>query len=279
MILSKCYKGSASNPAEKQLRCITCHDPHVEPTVAEAPAFFNGKCMSCHTEQSCKASTAARRQTAPADNCVGCHMQKREGVAIAHTSVTNHRIVARPDEPFPDAAFKMTTTAMPDLIYLNAESADSTPPPVTLLQAYSQLKEQSPAYAASYAKTLGELEKTEPENAIVQAALGHQALAANQWDAAAEHLRESLKLDPAQPAVYADMSAVAGQNGQAAEAVALQQKAVMLDPYNAALQKALVLRLIDAKQYPEAEAAMEKYLESFPEDEFMRKMLAIARQP
>jgi predicted Zn-dependent protease len=206
-------------------------------------------------------------------------MQKREGVAIAHTSVTNHRIVARPDEPFPDAAFKMTTTAMPDLIYLNAESADSTPPPVTLLQAYSQLKEQSPAYAASYAKTLSELEKTEPENAIVQAALGHQALTANQWDAAAEHLQESLKLNPAQPAVYADLSEVAEQKGQAAEAVALQQKAVMLDPYNAALQKALVLRLIDAKQYPEAEAAMEKYLESFTEDEFMRKMLAMAMQP
>ena len=279
MILSKCYKGSASNPAEKQLRCITCHDPHIEPTAAEAPAFFNGKCMSCHTEQSCKASIAVRKQTAPADNCIGCHMQKREGVAIAHTSVTNHRIVARPDEPFPDAAFQMTTAATPDLIYLNAESSNSTPPAITLLQAYSQLKDQSPAYAASYQRVLSELERSEPENALVQAALGHQALAANQWDAAAEHLHESLKLNPTQPAVYADLSAVAEQNGEAAEAVTLQQKAVMLDPYNAPLQKALVLRLIDAKQYPEAEAAMEKYLENFPEDDFMRKMLAIAKQP
>jgi len=279
MILSKCYKGSANNPAEKQLRCITCHDPHVEPTATEAPAFFNGKCMSCHTEQNCKASIAVRKQTAPADNCIGCHMQKREGVAIAHTSVTNHRIVAQPDEPFPDAAFQMTTAALPDLIYLNAESSNSTPPAITLLQAYSQLKEQSPAYAASYQRVLNELERSEPENALVQAALGHQALTANQWDAATEHLQESLKLNPAQPAVYADLSAVAEQKGEAAEAVTLQQKAVMLDPYNAPLQKALVLRLIDAKQYPEAEAAMEKYLENFPEDDFMRKMLAIAKSP
>jgi len=44
------------------------------------------------------------------------------------------------------------------------------------------------------------------------------------------------------------------------------------------MQKTLVLRLINAKQYPEAEAAMEKYLQNFPEDDFMRKMLAIARQ-
>ena len=279
MILSKCYKGNANNPAEKQLRCITCHDPHIEPTAAEAPAFFNGKCMSCHTEQSCKASIAIRKQTAPADNCIGCHMQKREGVAIAHTSVTNHRIVGRPDEPFPDAAFAMTTAALPDLIYLNAESPDSAPPAITLLQAYSQLKEQSPSYAASYQKVLNELERSEPQNAVVQAALGHQALTANHWDAAAEHLQQSLKLNPAQPAVYADLSAVAEQKGEAAEAVTLQQKAVMLDPYNAPLQKALVIRLIDAKQYSEAEAAMEKYLENFPEDDFMRKMLAIAKQP
>ena len=277
MILSKCYRGSANNPAEKQLRCITCHDPHIEPTAAEAPAYFNGKCMSCHTAQSCQASMTARRQAS--DNCIGCHMQKRDGVAIAHTSITNHRIVARPDEPFPEAAFQMTTAAMPDLIYLNGESKESMPPALTLLEAYKQLKEQSPAYAASYVRTLSELEKSKPENAVVQAALGHQALAANQWDEAAEHLRESLKLNPMQPAVYADLSAVAEQKGEAVEAVAMQQKAVMLDPWNGSLQKALVLRLIGAKRYPEAQAAMETYLQNFPEDDFMRKMLTMAKEP
>ena len=288
MILSKCYRSSADNPAEKQLRCITCHDPHIEPTAAEAPGYFNGKCMSCHTDQSCKAPAAARASTKtatlPADNCIGCHMQQREGVAISHTSVTNHRIVARPDEPFPDAAFTMTTAALPDLIHLDPEQdpgrGKSEPPPaITLLQAYGQLKDQSPVYAASYLRTLAELEKTTPQNAIVQAALGRQALAAGQLSAATEHLNASLRLDPVQPAVYADLSSVADQSGQPAEAVSMQQKAVALDPFNAPLQKSLVLRLINARQYAEAQTAMEKYLQSFPEDDFMRKMLAIARQP
>jgi len=205
-------------------------------------------------------------------------MQKRAGGAISHTSLTNHRILARPGEAFPDAAFQMTTAALPDLIYLDGEHPDSAPPAVTLLQAYGQLKEQSPAYAASYLKTLHELETSEPENAIVQAALGHQALAAGQLDEAAQHLQESLKLDPAQPAVFEDLSAIADQKGEAAEAVSMAQKAVMLDPFNAPMQKTLVLRLINAKQYPEAEAAMEKYVQTFPEDDLMRKMLAIARQ-
>jgi len=283
MIMSKCYRASAKLPGEKQMRCITCHDPHVEPTSAEAPAFFNARCMTCHTAQSCKAPAEERAHTAsataPADNCVGCHMPKRQGGAISHTSLTNHRIVRRPDEPFPDEAFAMTTKALPDLIYLDAAPGDTAPPSaVTLLQAYDQLKNQFPAYAASYEKTLHQLETTEPEHAIVQAALGHQALAARQLDEATQHLQESLRLDPAQPAVYVDLSEVADEKGDAAEAVAMAQKAVMLDPFNATMQKTLILRLINAKQYPEAEAAMEKYMQNFPEDDLMRKMLAMAKQ-
>ena len=279
MIMSKCYRSSLRQPAEKQMRCITCHDPHIEPTSEEAPAFFNGKCMSCHTAQSCKAPAQARASTAPADDCIGCHMQKRKGVAISHTTNTNHRIVAHPGEPFPDAAYEMTTTALPDLIYLDAVPGDTTPPPaVTLLQAYSQLKEESPAYLPSYLKTLHELETTEPKNAIVQAALGHKALTDGQLEDATQHLQESLRIDPVQPAVYADLSNIADQKGNASEAVTLQQKAVTLDPFNSLLRKTLVLRLISAKQYELAEATMEKYLQDFPEDDFMRKMLAIARQ-
>ena len=279
MILSKCYRASAGLSAEKQLRCISCHDPHVEPTSEEAPGFFNGKCMTCHTAQSCKASAQVRASTAPADNCIGCHMPKRKGVAISHTSITNHRIVARPDEAFPDAAFEMTTAALPDLIHLDAVPGGTTPlPAVTLLQAYSRLKDESQAYLPSYLKTLRELETTDPKSAIVQAALGHTALATGQIDEAVLHLRESLLIDPAQPAVYADLSSAADQKGDDVEAVALQQKAVGLEPFNALLRKTLVLRLIGAKQYEQAEAAMVKYLQDFPEDDFMRKMLAIAKQ-
>jgi hypothetical protein len=279
MILSKCYRASAGLPSEKQMRCISCHDPHVEPASEEAPAFFNGKCMSCHTAQSCKASAQVRAKTAPADNCIGCHMPKRAGGAISHTSLTNHRIVARPDEPFPDAAFQMTTAALPDLIYLDAAPGETAPPPaVTLLQAYSELKEKSPAYEASFLKTLRELETAEPDNALVQATLGHQALSAGRLDEAEQRFEESLKLDPAQPEVLSNLSEIAGQKGRADDAVTLAQKAVALDPFNAPLEKTLVMRLIDAKRYPEAEAAMEKYLENFPEDDLMRKMLAIAKQ-
>src|SRR5207244_4454741 len=116
MRLSKCYRGSAG-----QLGCLSCHDPHVQPAEEEVPRYFRAKCLACHTESSCKVPLAARQAQSPPDNCIGCHMPKRNLKVISHSALTNHRIVAAADEPFPDAAFHMTTPALPDLVHLNAK--------------------------------------------------------------------------------------------------------------------------------------------------------------
>ncbi len=286
MSLSKCFRATRSLPTAKQMRCITCHDPHVEPTRAEAPAWFNAKCLTCHTAASCTATTAARQATTPADNCIGCHMPQRDIQAISHTSATNHRIVVRPDEPFPDAAFTQTTAALPNLIHVNPAgergSKAAAPPALMLLQAFGDLRiskpQFAPSFTASWLKTLSELETSNPENAIVQAALGHRDLEDHKWPQAIDHLQHSLRLDPMQTNVYVDLSEAQDQSGQPEDAIASAKRAVALDPFVAGLQKTLVFRLINGKHYEEAEAAMETYLKNFPEDNFMRKMLAIARQ-
>jgi hypothetical protein len=283
MTLSKCYRATADLPAAKQMHCITCHDPHVEPTREDAPKFYNAKCMSCHTAQSCTAPAAVRHATlsatTPADNCIGCHMPKRDIRVISHSTATNHRIVARPDEPFPEAAFAQTTAAMPDLIHLNPAAGDSAvPSALTRLQAYGDLVKKKPEYAGSWLRTVNELEATSPENSIVQAALGHRDLQAHQLPEAIAHLQHALRLDPGQVEAYVDLSEAYDQAGQSEEAVVAAKNAVKLDPFAPALQKTLVFRLINGKHYDEAQAAMKGYLENFPEDDFMRKMLALANQ-
>jgi hypothetical protein len=283
MTLSKCYRATVDQPVAKQMHCITCHDPHVEPTREEAPKFYNAKCMSCHTAQSCTAPLAVRHATlsakTPADNCIGCHMPKRDIRVISHSTATNHRIVARPDEPFPDAAFAQTTASMPDLIHLDAVAGDgAAPSALTRLQAYGDLVKKKPQYADSWLRTVNELEATSPENPIVQAALGHRDLQAHKLADAIAHLQHALRLDAGQVEAYADLSEAYDQAGQPEEAIAAAKNAVKLDPFVAALQKTLVFRLINGKHYDEAQAAMKGYLEDFPEDDFMRKMLALANQ-
>lgn len=274
MTLSKCYRASKG-----RLSCITCHDPHVEPSRQEAPAYFNGKCLTCHTSQSCKLPLKTRMQQQPANNCIGCHMPQRDIQVISHSSATNHRIVATLDEPFPDVTFRQTTAALPDLIHLNpahltAAGQQAAPPSLlTLLQAYGELAENKPQYVASYLRVLDQLEKTEPENALVQAALGRRDLKNGDFSSAAGHLRHSLETGPAVATTYADLADALTHLGNTVEARPLIERAIQLDPFNPVTRKMLVVNLIEAKEYPDAQKALEDYLAVFPQDSFMRQML------
>ena len=278
MILSKCYRASLSQPTGQQMRCITCHDPHVEPTHAEAPAWFNSRCLQCHTRSSCTEPAALRHATTPADNCIGCHMPKRDDLALSHSALTNHRIVRNASEPFPAIAFHQTTAALPDLIDLDSE-AGMTPSPLTLLDAYDQLRRDHPQYQADYDRLLTRLAAQQPQNAHVLALLGHREWKQGSTTDARTHLLQSAKLDANQPAVYADLSAIDAKLGHAESAVAFARQAANLDPFNENRRHDLVLRMIDAQQYPQAVAVMQQYLAAFPEDAFLRKALAIASQP
>jgi hypothetical protein len=274
MILSKCYRSSG-----RGLSCITCHDPHVQPSRTEASAYFAGKCAGCHTDKSCKVPLSVRQQQKPPNDCAGCHMPKREVGVILHSSVTSHRIMARPDEPFPEAAFHQTTSALPDLIHLSAlpGQKEVAPPSLTLLAAYGELMDKAPEYRGRYLALLAELEHSQPENALVQASLGRRALLDDKAAEAAVHLRHALKIGPPQATTYADLAEAQVKLGQENEAITSLEKAVELDPFNAVFQKKLVLRLIETKQYAQAGAALEQYVQTFPQDSFMREMLTRAK--
>jgi hypothetical protein len=274
MSMSMCFRASAG-----QLRCATCHDPHVEPTHDEAPEWFNARCMQCHASRTCTAPLESRHQTKPADNCIACHMPRRPEAQIAHLSLTNHRILMQPGEPWPDSAFQLTTSSLPDLVYLDRPPGHTDDPPkISLLAAYREIADRRPEYRSAYLKTLSELDQAEPENAVVQMELGHRDLDDGAFDQAIGHLQHSIQLDPNQAKSYAYLSEAQAQRERLAEAIAASEKAVSLDPYDELFQKALIDRLIAAKQYDKALAAMEHYMDAFPEDGEMRRMLDFIRK-
>ena len=274
MTLSKCYRASG-----EKLRCISCHDPHVQPSPADAPAYFRGKCLACHSDQSCKLPLPVRMSKQPANNCVGCHMPKRDIQVISHSTATNHRILARPDEPFPDITFRQATSAMPDLIHLDpAPGKEAAPlPDLTLMQAYGELAAQKPQYVSRYLEVLARLEKSDPDNASVQAAVGRRELKSGNFAFAVEHLQRAIALAPPQATTCADIADALTHLDRKNEALTWLDKSIQLDPFNPFTQRTLVARLIDLKQYARARAALEHYVEVFPQDTFMRQMLAKAR--
>lgn len=273
MTLSKCYRASGG-----RLACITCHDPHVEPSREEAPAYFRQKCLTCHNEKSCTVPLASREHDEPPDDCAGCHMPKRDVKTIQHSSVTSHRILARADEPFPEVAFRTTTPELPDLIHLDPAPGqkDGALPGVTLLQAYGELVDTKPEYADSYSTLLSRLEKTNPDSTLVQSALGRRDLRAGKYPDAIEHLQRAIASGPPQATTYGDLAEALSKLGRTEEALSFQQKAVALDPFNPLLQKAEIVSYINLKQYGNARTSLEHYLEVFPQDSFMRHMLELA---
>jgi tetratricopeptide (TPR) repeat protein len=106
----------------------------------------------------------------------------------------------------------------------------------------------------------------------VQAALGDRAFSQDQTDRAIEHLKMALPLKT--PAIYLELGQALAKAGRSEEAIEYLKKGAEIDPYNAVMKKTLILQYINLKAYAEARLLMEQYVETFPEDSFMRQLLA-----
>lgn len=275
MILSKCYRASRG-----RMSCITCHDPHFEPTPAEAPAYYRKKCLSCHTLRSCTLPMAQR--LAKSDNCISCHMPQQKLERIAHSALTNHRIIAYPGEPFPQAAFHQTTAALPDLVYMDAPpGAHAAPPARVLFEAYGELMAKNPAYKVQYEKLLDQLSEAEPRDPVILSALARRDLASGTPEALAaakDKLGEAIKAGSTLDSDYeleAELLARSGENG---EAIAVLKRGIALNPYAPRLYKRLALVYIGAHDYADALTAMKQELAIDPEDDLVRALIARAEE-
>ena len=267
MQASRCFTGSNG-----KLSCFTCHDPHSRPAAGEAASWYRSKCLTCHTETSCKLPPAGRAERG--DDCTGCHMPKRDVTVISHSALTNHRIIARTGEPAASP-----TKPDDDLVYLNKPAGAGNLPPLTLWIAYGELMEKEPAFQVRYFALLDDLAKSAPENGLVQAALGARDLRRNSTesnDAAITHLRKALDLGFSSSRVYNDLAEALARSGKLEDAVTILKRGIEMEPFAPDLYKSLALRYITLKQYPQAKETMQHYVELFPEDDFMRGLLAKA---
>jgi predicted CXXCH cytochrome family protein len=95
MQVSQCYQKSGGS-----FGCISCHDPHQSPSEAEKVAYYRRRCVECHgqTAAVCRAPLAERQRRTKEDSCILCHMPATNSSDIAHTSVSDHRILRRPED-------------------------------------------------------------------------------------------------------------------------------------------------------------------------------------
>jgi hypothetical protein len=272
MRLSKCYRSSEGN-----LSCITCHDPHVQPTAAEAPAYFREKCLTCHSEQSCKLPLGERQTQNPPDNCVGCHMPKRDVKVISHSVLTNHRILVRPDEPFPDSAFHLTTPELPDLVDLTAPAqSHGAPSPLTLLKAYRQVMLSHPEYRERYWKLGKELEATHSENISVLQALADLALQNKNLEglnAAIGYLDRARRLGTTEASDFEQLAKMLLATHEETRAIDVLQQGISVAPYDQNFYRLLLAAYTSLKETRQGCQTIHRANSLFPQDDAFRALL------
>jgi hypothetical protein len=269
MRLSKCYLKTGG-----RLSCISCHNPHGQPRPQEAPAYFRERCMSCHTEKSCALPLSVRQHKTPPDDCAGCHMPKREVKVISHSVLTNHRILAQAEEPFPEIAFHMTTAELPDLVHLSANpQKPRPPPPLTLLEAYAQVMLAHPAYRERYWSVAKQLEATQPENVLVLEALADGAIQKKNPEAtslAIRYLETAIHHGATNPADFEELATLLIASHRQSDALSLLAQGIRLVPYDAELYRLSARVYFALGQEQQACELVAKATENFPRDDGIR---------
>ena len=276
MEMSRCFHDSNG-----KMTCITCHVIHNPPDAQNKVAYYRERCFTCHTNESCKLSLPERMRQEPANDCAGCHMPRKGVAGIPHSDDTNHRIVRRAGQPFPDYAFEESDPDLPGLMGINRRGMDETKPipPLTKLLAYNEaMLAKRPGMARYYLEVLEQLRTSAPDEPMVLVCLGRKALADQDNAKAVQYLTRALERGADYDTTYLDLSEALTRMGRLEESAKVLEQGVATWPFSADLRQALVLRYMTLNRFPQAYEALKRYVALFPEDAVAREALARAKE-
>ena len=263
MELSECFRAS-----QGALSCFSCHEIHNQPEAAERPAYYREKCTQCHENSSCSLAPDAR----PRNDCASCHMPKRDIVEISHSSLTNHRIVRRPGQAYPQEAFEQATPDLPELVHVNRPpgAGGESLPLMVRFQAFGELLSKRPDFSDRYMALLTEAAEKHGDDPLVLASLGRMAKLKERAVEAVDYLTAAIDAGSRTASTFEDLADLLTQAGRDRESADVLLRGVEAAPFNPRLRKLLALRYINSKRYRDAYETIQRFVELFPEDDFMR---------
>lgn len=194
------------------MSCTSCHDPHQAVTPENRVAFYRAKCLACHGE-----AFAAKHHTKQED-CTSCHMPASLSSDVAHTQVTDHRILRHPAvqsapssnsnqlpalAPFPpsaEAGKDLRDLALAWQSIVNSGMTMAQPQTEQLLRAALQQSLNDPALLSALAYIAQRRGNDTEAEALYKKALGEDATlvdAATNFgvlEAQQNHMTEAIKL-------------------------------------------------------------------------------------
>lgn len=241
------------------MSCISCHDAHYEPFAAERVSYYRQKCLACHG-----AKFGSKHHTDKPD-CAACHMPSSLSADVAHTEVTDHRILRRPPISPQFLQDGNTQPSLPRLVrFPDSQKTDDDLREFAL--AWQSLVDGAMTAAAPETEHLlrSALEKS-PNDAALLSALGYSAQKKGDIDHARELYEKALGIDPTLIETATNLGVIEANHGHLREAVKLWEDAFQRAPGQSRIGMNIARVLCNAGQPSPAREYVLRVLEFNPD--------------
>jgi predicted CXXCH cytochrome family protein len=202
--------------------CTTCHDPHSSPNPAEKVAYYRQKCLACHH------LAFARKHHKSNPDCVSCHMPAGPSSNIAHTQVTDHRILRYPGEAAPATAVEQPAGLE------RFPPADAKIDDRDLALAEESIVPHT-ATAAKQEELLRKALAENPNDPELLTAMGYLYQSLGKTELSRQFYERALQIDPLANAAATNLGVIEAQEGSPERAVQLWESAFYRAPGDTAI--------------------------------------------
>ncbi len=204
------------------MSCTSCHDPHRTVKEEDRVSFYRAKCIACHGE------TFAAKHHVDRPDCTSCHMPASQSKNIAHTEVTDHRILARPSDQ-PREQIAPSPQIAPKLLpFPYSAAADNDLRDKAL--AWETLAQSGIPGAASEAERLLKSIAPGSSDPAVLSAMGFIAQNHGDMDQARSLYRKALAISPGLLEAENNLGTLEARSGNMQEAAKLWEDAFQRAP-------------------------------------------------
>jgi tetratricopeptide (TPR) repeat protein len=246
-----------------KMSCLSCHDPHVEPSGEEKAAYYRGKCLACHGAR----GFAAKHHPEEKD-CTKCHMPALPSKDVAHTQATDHRILRYANGPE-----LQNQQLVPQLIAFPAGAAARTSDRDLALawETLSQRKiDGSSARAEQY---LRKSLKETPDDPVLLGAMAFIEQERGHDQQARDLYERTLKLDPEANEAAVNLGVLEARNGNLGRSIQLWKGAFDRVPYRSAVGLNLAMANCAAGRMDEARRYVQRVMDFNPDSKSARRLL------